>query len=132
VFHGELTGISLGLDILLDKTDRNPITGTAPTETETQAIVYSDSQAALKAVKKSHTFHTQLLMERILTAADSLEKRRVNVIFKWTPGHRDIPGNEKADKAAKRATSIIGPCERPTTRYLSAATRTLNRYLRNT
>jgi ribonuclease HI len=132
VFHGELIGISLGLDMLLDRIDRNSTNGTAPTETETQAVVYSDSQASLKAIKKNHISHTQSIMERILIAVDSLEKHRVNVTFKWIPGHKDIAGNEKADKTAKKATSLIGPYEKPTTRYLSAVKGILNRYLKKT
>jgi ribonuclease HI len=39
----------------------------------------------------------------------SLESpHRLQIILQWIPGHRDIPGNERADNLAKEAAESDG------------------------
>ena len=107
VYHAELAGISQALQI------------EAELDSNLSVTVYSDSQAALKAIKKADPTTSQDLFNRIYNAAESLANRGVSLKLQWVPGHKGIPGNEEADKAAKESASLIGPYEKPPIRYLS-------------
>jgi ribonuclease HI len=115
VFHGELAGIDLALHTLLQR---------APETIEsTTSVIYSDSQAALRFLQKGNPSHSQVLYKSITHAAETLANRGIQTIFRWLPGHRDIQGNEIADQHAGTAARLIGPCEEPKIRYLSAISR---------
>ena len=88
-------------------------------------IIYSDSQAALKAVRKAEPLAAQNLLRQVYEAADSLMSHGVVLRLQWVLGHRNITGNEKADLAAKKAAKTIGPIKKPQTRYLTAVYSTL-------
>ena len=62
---------------------------------------------------------------RIRNAVVSVQDRGIKAIFRWLPGHKGIPGNEKADQLAKEFASQVGPLENPTIRYLSVIKRIL-------
>jgi ribonuclease HI/exonuclease III len=108
VYHAELAGISQALQIEAKSDSNLPVT------------IYSDSQAALKAIKKADPITSQDLFNQIYIAAESLANRGVPLKLQWVPGHKGIPGNEEADKAAKESATLIGPHEKPSIRYLSA------------
>lgn len=70
--------------------------------------VYSDSRAALLALS-SNRVDSALVAEcrNVLNAV--ARQNRVNLV--WVPGHSDVPGNEEADRLARRgsADSAVGP-----------------------
>jgi hypothetical protein len=71
-------------------------------------LIFSDSQAALKAVNGPKV--TSRLVAECLDALSALaDLNKITLI--WVPGHRGICGNEQADKFARQAsaTSILGP-----------------------
>lgn len=70
--------------------------------------IFSDSQAALKALK-SFTSQSKLVWECITLLKQLSVKNQVNLY--WVPGHCGIEGNEKADLLARRGSSVqfIGP-----------------------
>jgi ribonuclease HI len=115
VYHGELAGIQLALQLLPNTRDNH-------TETTRVATIYTDNQAALLSLQGDPK-HSQELVTSIREAIDLLGESNTTVRLRWLPGHKGIKGNELADQAAKEAAQSIGPIEKPTTRYLSAIKR---------
>lgn len=68
-----------------------------------EMAIFSDSQAAIKAIGGSHMSGQQILYGIINSLAE-LRRQGSRVIICWIPAHQGIPGNEVADKAAKEAT----------------------------
>jgi ribonuclease HI len=73
-----------------------------------QILIFSDSPATLKALSSPKV--TSGLVAECLDALSALASWN-EVTLVWVPGHCGIPGNEKADKLAKRgaATPLLGP-----------------------
>jgi len=65
-------------------------------------IIFTDSQAAAKAVDNPWRQSGQSIIKRFLDTADKLQSSQSIQII-WIPGHEDIEGNERADKEAKEA-----------------------------
>ena len=64
VFHGELAGVNLALNLLLGRT---------PSRIEqSTSVIYSDSQAALQFLRKGNPSHSQFLSKRVRLAIESL------------------------------------------------------------
>lgn len=71
-------------------------------------IIYSDSQAALKALNRPCT--TSALVKECKLSLNRLsQKRRITIA--WTPGHQGIEGNEIADELARKGAdeNFYGP-----------------------
>ena len=66
-----------------------------------KVVICSDSMSALQSLKYLNIDHPIVL--KIVTLNHSLQQMGFEVIYTWVPGHMDITGNEKADKAAKQA-----------------------------
>ena len=65
--------------------------------------IFSDSQAAIKAIGGSQASGQQII-GGIIDSCDNLRKRGARVTIHWSPAHQGIPGNEQAEKKAKEAT----------------------------
>ena len=70
--------------------------------------VYSDSQAALKALE-SFTVKSRLVEECLNELNELGKKNRLKLC--WVPGHCGISGNEIADRLARDATLIPFNCD---------------------
>jgi len=95
VFAAELTAINLALKIA----EENP--------QYTKCEIFTDSQTSIKALLKPGKQSGQAIICSILDKIDELQTQRseMNITLTWIPGHMDIEGNERADKAAKEASN---------------------------
>ena len=66
-------------------------------------IIYTDSQAAIRSLEA-----TSLNSQTALDCRRSLNEmaQQFNIHLIWVPGHRDIPGNCKADELARMGTTL--------------------------
>jgi ribonuclease HI len=73
--------------------------------TQTESLIFSDSQPARKLLARPKRQSGQAIIERILDEIDTLYLNTPSYAmqFKWVPGHVGIEGMEKADQAAKKA-----------------------------
>lgn len=67
----------------------------------TQWVIFTDSRAALQALKHStaNSSNPCLILDILATHATA-KSRGHDVVFQWVPGHSGLQGNEAADKAA--------------------------------
>ena len=98
IYSAELTGIEIAVNIA--QTCQNNYK---------QCVIYADSQAAIKATVKPGRQSGQSILCSLLSSIDNLiSSRGIDLHIAWIPGHRDIEGNEMADKAAKAAAQSRG------------------------
>ena len=64
-----------------------------------KSIIHLDSKSVLQALQSKDS--STSLITRLLDKMNTLSKN--NIILTWIPSHIGIQGNEKADKAAKKA-----------------------------
>ncbi|XP_055926878.1 uncharacterized protein LOC129958418 [Argiope bruennichi] len=74
--------------------------------TQHNIIIYSDSMSALKALSNYHNRMNPIAI-RILFMLRVLEQAGLSILFCWVPSHVGILGNEKADSAAKSASTFM-------------------------
>lgn len=75
-------------------------------------IIYSDSQSSLSTIRDYHTrsasrrmkFPRQLELAEIKAHVKELSNMGIAVVFRWVPGHSQIPGNERADVISNEAS----------------------------
>ena len=66
--------------------------------------IFTDSQRALRLIQQPQTEGPAILWQ-ILTTARKLSRIGKRIILHWTPAHQDIPRNNQADQAAKKAVN---------------------------
>jgi ribonuclease HI len=91
VYAAELEGIHMALE-------------TAIWAGQERGIIFSDSQAALKAIRNPGKSSGQYTLAQIVQQLSDLHQAGRRIDLHWIPAHRGIEGNEAADKAAKEAT----------------------------
>ena len=95
VWDGEVCGVRGGLE---DAPSKNNV------------LIFSDSQAAIAAVKKAgrtgraRTHDLKVVMERINERQSRLGPNAVS--FGWVKAHNELHGNKEADELAKEATNL--------------------------
>ena len=110
VYDAELTGLALGLKAAISSAEPLP---------EIHHIhIYADNTSAITSVIDPQPQQGQLLAHSFYqNMLQWLEKKPTNTLtIAWCPGHKDIPGNDRADQLAKQATSLASLSE-PTATY---------------
>ena len=69
--------------------------------------IFSDSMSVLQAIESQESKNP--LVNRVLQACQEVLSNSKFITFCWIPSHRDITGNEHADRAAKDALSKAHP-----------------------
>ena len=94
VYFGELYRVRLALEIAMRDRSQRTIR------------IFVDNQAAIRAVNALAGPSGQYVLRDIVTILDNyLPGRKVKL--HWIPAHTGIPGNEKVDDLAKRATGWV-------------------------
>ena len=70
-------------------------------------VIFSDSMSVLQAIESQESKNP--LVNRVLQACQKILSNGKFITFCWLPSHRDIRGNEDADRAAKDALSKAQP-----------------------
>jgi ribonuclease HI len=96
VYAGELLGILMGLGIILTS---NPC----------KAAMFTDNQAALKALQNPQRSSGQSILRRIMDAPEEAKVRGINVEFHWIPAHQGIEATNWPIGLQKRQP-VAGSC----------------------
>ena len=70
-------------------------------------VMFSDSMSVLEAIENQESKNP--LVNRVLQTCQEILSNGKFITFCWIPSHRDITGNEDADRAAKDALSKAQP-----------------------
>lgn len=71
-----------------------------------ELVVFSDSQAAIQAVRNPKRPSGQYVLTRIYDHVRAIRSQRqtpISITIRWIPAHEGVPGNEAADGCAKAA-----------------------------
>ena len=71
--------------------------------TRKSCVIFSDSMSVLQVIESQESKNP--LVNRVLQACQEIISNGKFITFSWIPSHRDITGNEHADRAAKDASS---------------------------
>ena len=75
--------------------------------TRKRFVIFSDSMSVLQAIESQESKNP--LVNRVLQTCQEILSNGKFITFCWIPSHRDITGNEDADRAAKDALSKAQP-----------------------
>jgi ribonuclease HI len=95
VYEGEGIGMVLGLQLL--KEEREEISGRIP--------MGVDNQAAIITTGNNYPGPAHYIWDQFHKELGNVLRNQLNldIVIRWTPGHEDIAGNERADEEAKKA-----------------------------
>ncbi|EED14559.1 hypothetical protein TSTA_040390 [Talaromyces stipitatus ATCC 10500] len=69
-------------------------------------VIFSDSQAVLQTLQNPRMVSGQVYIRDCVELLKECIEEGINVEIRWIPGHEGVPGNETADRAAKRAAFV--------------------------
>jgi ribonuclease HI len=125
ILTAEIAAIAAALDYVQESFDPDwwefP-----PSATRLRVVILSDSQLALGAIQAANSAKSgRSILRRIAESFFALQKKDIDVEFRWVPGHSGVWGNTQADKAAREAANWEGGLTAPLTRRIREATRVI-------
>lgn len=110
VYTAEITAMHLAIERLWDH------------ETHPKCRIFTDSQAAIKAIERPQRQSGQSTIKGLLDSIDeTCSQAHTHVEIMWIPGHSEIQGNERADAEAKKAATASNLTQLPRQRPLKSA-----------
>ena len=97
ILDAKIWGISETLKVAGQKAIR--------TQQHLAVSIFCDSQTIINKLAKMDSSAGQALKIQIYQKADQLTQQGHSISVYWVPGHSGLEGNERADKAAKEATT---------------------------
>lgn len=102
VYAAELRAIEMALEVIKERfidsqwQDRLAERG---------AVIFTDNQAALRAIRNPRMPSGQVYLEGCLRLLEWSDSEGIQVELRWIPAHEGVPGNEIADMLAKTAAT---------------------------
>ena len=107
-YDAEVAAIETALDLL--KTQMLPLQ-----QVKHDIVIFTDAMSALQSLEEDPRSKPEL-KSIILDTHELMETYGVKIILQWIPGHSDTPGNDKADKLAKKGSDKTQPHTKATYR----------------
>ena len=104
-WNAEAWAIWQALQITLNKVDADRVQ-MKPQDPCFLVVVYSDCKTVLRWIGNGSPKGGKVV-QKIIAQSIGLQRLGVDVHLHWVPGHGDIPGNELADLAAKKARQLV-------------------------
>ena len=99
-YEAEILAIKTAIETIHQQFETN--------EKETSDIVvFTDSKSALESLENPHESCQKEIKHTARSIHNILDSFNTNIVLQWIPGHNNIPGNEKADKLAKKGSSQV-------------------------
>ena len=96
-YRAELTALEKATSEILEKS--------ATLHADSAIWIFTDSESAVERLKAGPGAQTDSIADHVWLNLNSLAKHH-KITIQWIPGHKDIEGNEAADKAAKEASQL--------------------------
>src|ERR1700743_3033947 len=81
--------------------------------TQNGLVIFSDSQAALKALLRPRMLSRQIYPCGCNTLLQQLSNQGIDIEFRWIPAHEEIARNELVDRHAKEPLRVNPKSPRP-------------------
>ncbi|KAJ5337518.1 hypothetical protein MYU51_020339 [Penicillium brevicompactum] len=122
VYAAELRTIEMALESIL--TSNEPWTRQA----KNGLVIFADSQAALKALRRPRMPSGQVYMAGCLDLIHQFAERGIRTELRWNSGHQGVLGNEIVDKHANEAAQEPDEIQNPHNLYIRLAATTKRRF----
>lgn len=122
VYAAELHAIEMALESIVNSTE--PWVAQA----RNGLVIFADSQAALKALRRPRMPSGQVYLIGCLDLICRLAERGIQTELRWIPAHQGVLGNEIVDQHVKEAAQAPDDPQNPLNRYIRLAAATKRRF----
>ncbi|KAJ5117510.1 zinc knuckle domain protein [Penicillium atrosanguineum] len=115
VYAAELRAIEMALALVLESTEP------WAEQAKNGLVIFADSQAALKALRRPRMPSGQVYLAGCLELIRQLSDKGIRTELRWIPAHQGVIGNEIVDQHAKEAAQKPDGLLNPDNRYVHLA-----------